>query len=111
MKTSQDNVPTHRLGERLALDNQGRVLRKPHFLTRPEHEAIVDEKERAWSGVLMAERAKVQEAEAKYRELDQQYSLVLFSKTTSIEIVDPPKIFARRRLHWMVRWLVRVDRP
>ena len=101
MKSAQDSIPNTMLGSKMATDNRGRVLRKPHFLTREEHVAIVDEHERAWSDILMAERAK-------YQELDRQYSLVLLSKTTSIEIVDPPKISARKRFHWILRWLIRV---
>lgn len=101
MKSGQDRIPTHALGDVMAVDSHGRVLRKPHFLTMAEHEAHAQAQSNAWTDVLMAERRKVQEAEAKYAQL-------LFAKTVSIEIVDNPKILARKRLHWMVRWLVRV---
>lgn len=100
MKSSQDHISTHNLGNEMALDAHGRVLRKPHFVTMEEHEQQMQARDNAWSSVLMAERTKVQGSEAKYRTL-------LETKVTGVTIIYP-QIIVRRRLRGLVRWLIRV---
>lgn len=55
MRSRQDNIPTHRLKGQMALDSQGRVLRKPHFLTREEYDAALVQQRDYYTKLIQVE--------------------------------------------------------
>lgn len=94
MRSTQDRVPSHRLSGEMALDSQGRVLRRPHFLTRREHEEMMASSIESYRQLLAAEREKA--------------NSLTFGKPISVAIVDHPQIFVRRRLHWLTKLLIQI---
>lgn len=107
MKSQQDQILTHQLPKEMALDSQGRVLRRPFFVTKEEHDAAIHATTKANMRLLMAQRAKVQEAEAIAVEACTRLRDLADLTITGVIVVEP-RILARKRLHWMARWLVRV---
>jgi len=97
VKSKQDRVPTHCLGETMALDSQGRVLRKPFFFTKEEHEAEIRTQTQVSTRLITTERAQRRAAVNQYLDLLEE-----------MERKRAPHIFVRRRLHGVVRWLIRV---
>lgn len=112
MKSSQDHIPTHELGDELALDAQGRVLRRPHFFLAAEAEEEIRRTNQIWAELLMSERNKVQEAESRAqtaeavarRLTDRKIDDVVLGIMTFVA----PKYMVRKRFHWVLRWLIRV---
>lgn len=103
MKSSQDRIPTYQLSNKgMALDSQGRVLRKPHFLTKEEHDASQRQVVEGWKELLRLQELETATARENTRVVSEM-------KIDGIVVVHT-KVMARKRLHWMVRWLVRLDR-
>jgi hypothetical protein len=100
MRSKQDRIPTHRLKGALALDGQGRVLREPHFVTREQHDTILEGVVYGWKQMLAMQEEETKAAlRAAKRVAEMQIEDV---------VIVEPMIFARKRLHWLVRWLISV---
>src|SRR3954453_11478883 len=104
MRSAQDRIPTHRLSaNEMALDSQGRVLHRPYFVTKEEHEqALIDER-RGWARMMAIERERTRAAELKVTELSET--------PPRIEVISTvwPKIRARKRLHWVLRGIAKIE--
>lgn len=92
MKSSQDWVPTEQLGSESALDSQGRILRRPYFLTIEEHDAEM------LRAISVFDRLMKEEREAKA-------SPFVYGKAT---LTISPRVRCRKRLRWLVKWLIRI---
>lgn len=91
MKSSQDHIPTYRLGDELALDAQGRVLRRPHFLTTREHQDAMRMSATAWVRLITEEKRKT-------------HRLIVESPVTT-----RPRILCRSRLHWLLKRFIKIE--
>jgi len=92
MQSQQDRIPTHQLGKEMALDSQGRVLRRPYFVTKSEHDAEVTNLRRQI--VDLANRPpKIMETMVP----------------VTISYRKYPEMRCRRRLQFLVRRLVKID--
>lgn len=102
MRSTQDRVPTHRLSGDLALDSHGRVLRRPHFLTRKEHDQEMIKAAQMWAGVVIQETGNVNAERDKVRLLTEKLN-------NPVLIPIYPKIVVRKRLHGLVRRFVKIE--
>lgn len=107
MKSQQDRILTHQLQKEMALDSHGRVLCRPYFVTKEEHDAEIHAQNLANVWLLMAQRKRVQKAEATAMEACTRLRDLAEVTINNVVIVEP-RILARKRLHWVVRWIVRV---
>lgn len=101
MRRTQDRLPTHKLSGEMALDSQGRVLRRPHFLTRSEHDREMTNAAKLWAGVVTHETGNVNAERNKVRLLTEKLN-------NPVLIPIYPKIVVRKRLHWMVKRLIQI---
>lgn len=94
MKSTQDRIPSYRLGNELALDAQGRVLRRPHFLTMREHQDAMRMEAANWAGAVEVEKRKTRSlAEMKIDNI----------------VVIHPRIFCRSKLQWLVKLCITIE--
>lgn len=115
MKSQQDQILTHQLPKEMALDSHGRVLRRPFFVTKEEHDLALHANTKANVRLLMAQREKVLAAESRATEAE-AIAVEACTKlrdlaevTINNVVIVEPSIFVRRRFHRVVRWLIRVD--
>lgn len=102
MRSTQDRLATHQLSGEMALDSQGRVLRRPHFLTKREHDQEMTKTAQMWSGMVIRETEKVDAEREKVRLLTEKLD-------NPVLVPIYPKIVARKRLHGLVRRFVKIE--
>lgn len=91
MKSQQDSIPTHALTGEMALDNHGRVLRKPNFLTKEEHDAVLARQRERYTKPLKV-NPRYNTSQFRSRRLDktwgpQNYAVTASQRESIISVV------------------------
>lgn len=121
MRTMQDGVPTELLPKQMALDAHGRVLRRPYFLTKEEHERVLQKtsatlvsmvdterrKKAALSGAMADLIVENEELNHEITQLRIEHGTLVAAKIGGVIKLRQP-IICRARFHWLLRWLIKI---
>lgn len=88
----------------MAMDSHGRVLRAPHFVTREEHDVLLEQVVNGWRALMQVKEQETARLQAELQRERQKVDM-LIEERLEISIT---RIFVRQRLHRVVRWLIRV---